>query len=71
MMEKKAPTSMMEKCSLFKYQSGFEEMAESVKEKLGAKSNNPPSPSNTPIVQAPSYYTQPSFDFMKDKGKGK
>ena len=71
MMEKTAPMSMMEKCSLLKYQSGFEEMADSVKEKLGAKSNNPPSPSNTPIVQATSYYKPPSFDFMKDKGKGK
>jgi hypothetical protein len=71
MMEKKAPMSMMEKCALSEYQSGFEKMAESVKEKLGAKSNNPPSPSNAPIVQASSYYKQPSFDFMKDKGKGK
>ena len=70
MMEKTAPMSMMEKCSLLKYQSGFEKMANSVKEKLGAKSNNP-SPSNTPIVQATSYYKPPSFDFMKDKGKGK
>ena len=69
MMEKKAPMSMMEKCSLFKHQSGFEKMAESVKEKLGAKSNSPISPSNAPIAQALSYYKQPSFDFMEGKRK--
>lgn len=71
MMEKTAPMSMMEKCSLLEYQSGFEKMAEGVKEKLGAKSNNPPSPSNAPSVQATSYYKQPSFAFMENKGKGK
>lgn len=71
MIKKNEPMSMMEKCSLLEYQSGFEKMAERVKEKLGAKSNNPPSPSNAPIVQATSYYKQASFDFMKDKGKGK
>ena len=71
MMEKKAPMSMMEKCSLLKYQSGFEEMAESVKEKLGAKSNNPPSPSKVPVAQTDQYYKQPSFAFMENKGKVK
>lgn len=71
MMEKNAPMSMMEKCSLLKYQSGFEKMAESVKEKIGSKSNNPPSPSNVPVAQTAQYYKQPSFAFMENKGKVK
>ena len=71
MMEKKAPMSMMEKCRLLEYQSGFEKMAESAKENLGAKSNNPPSPSNAPVAQTAQYYKQPSFAFMENKGKVK
>lgn len=67
MMEKRAPMRMIEKCGLSEYQSEFDKMANSVKEKLTTK------PDDAPVAPAPAitYYKQPSFDFMKNKGTGK
>lgn len=68
-MEKRAPSRLMEKGSMFGYDSSFDKMANHVKDFHGGVSRDVSTPKNKDIEMPKiTPYQQPDFSFM-DKGK--